>query len=237
VRREALLADAKLMKVLHRFSAIILAHPDLPGEYFNHAIAGTAGTAADTLRRNLAIKSSFTTSARNNSRRCSPRRNSGRTPSSIRSCARHCKEIANADGIIIVHPNWWGMPPAILKGWIDRVLRPEVAYRFVEGDKGEGVPMGLLKAKAAIIFNTANTPAEREREIFGDPLETLWKNCVFDLCGVRKVHRQTFAVVVTSTPQQRAAWLAEVRRWWNDSFPSAGDATITPFQTINTKTR
>jgi putative NADPH-quinone reductase len=29
---------------------------------------------------------------------------------------RHCEEIASADGIIIVHPNWWGMPPAILKG-------------------------------------------------------------------------------------------------------------------------
>jgi putative NADPH-quinone reductase len=114
------------------------------------------------------------------------------------------------------------MPPAILKGWIDRVLRPEVAYRFVEGDQGEGVPVGLLQAKAAIIFNTANTPAERELEIFGDPLETLWKNCVFDLCGVRKVHRRTFAVVVTSTPQQRAAWLAEVRATTEQFFPHRG---------------
>ncbi len=39
-----------------------------------------------------------------------------------------CKEIAQAEGIIIVHPNWWGQPPAILKGWIDRVIRPGVAY-------------------------------------------------------------------------------------------------------------
>jgi NAD(P)H dehydrogenase (quinone) len=29
--------------------------------------------------------------------------------------AVHCREIATADGIVIVHPNWWGMPPAILK--------------------------------------------------------------------------------------------------------------------------
>jgi NAD(P)H dehydrogenase (quinone) len=48
---------------------------------------------------------------------------------------RHCLEIAEADGIIVVHPNWWGQPPAILKGWIDRVLRPGVAYKFAEGDK------------------------------------------------------------------------------------------------------
>ena len=23
----------------------------------------------------------------------------------------HCQELATADGIIIIHPNWWGMPP------------------------------------------------------------------------------------------------------------------------------
>ena len=50
------------------------------------------------------------------------------------SVARHCEEIAAADGIIVIHPDWWGMPPAILKGWIDRVLRPGVAYRFADTD-------------------------------------------------------------------------------------------------------
>jgi NAD(P)H dehydrogenase (quinone) len=135
--------------------------------------------------------------------------------------AQHCREIAQAEGIIIVHPNWWGMPPAILKGWIDRVLRPEVACRFVEGDAGAGVPVGLLKASAAIVFNTSNTPAEREQEVFGDPLEKLWKNCIFDLCGVRQVHRRTFGVIVTSTPEQRRGWLAEVCAIVDTVFPAA----------------
>ena len=136
--------------------------------------------------------------------------------------ARHCAEIAVAEGIIIVHPNWWGMPPAILKGWIDRVLRPEVAYRFVANDQGEGVPVGLLKARTAIVFNTANTPDDREREIFGDPLETLWKRCVFALCGVKNVQRRTFSVVITSTPELRAKWLEEVRQIVGAHFPAGG---------------
>ncbi len=123
----------------------------------------------------------------------------------------HCGEISSADGIVIVHPNWWGQPPAILKGWVDRVIRPGVAYRFLEGDSGEGVPAGLLKARAAVVFNTSNTRAEREASVFGDPLETLWKNCVFGLCGVRDFHRKTFGVVVTSTPEQRLEWLSEAR--------------------------
>lgn len=124
---------------------------------------------------------------------------------------RHCQEIARADGIVIIHPNWWGQPPAILKGWVDRVLRPEVAYRFEEGDSGEGVPKGLLQAKAALVFNTSNTPTERELAVFGDPLETLWKNCIFGLCGVPLVVRKNFAVVVTSTDDQRQAWLEDVK--------------------------
>jgi putative NADPH-quinone reductase len=124
---------------------------------------------------------------------------------------RHCEEIAAADGIVIVHPNWWGQPPAILKGWVDRVIRPGVAYEFVEGDSGEGVPVGLLRARTAVVFNTSNTEAERERSAFGDPLETIWRNCIFDLCGVREFHRRTFGVLVTSSEGQRRAWLDEAR--------------------------
>jgi putative NADPH-quinone reductase len=131
----------------------------------------------------------------------------------------HCNEVAGADGIIIVHPNWWGQPPALLKGWIDRVLRPGVAYEFRGDDTGEGVPVGLLKATAALVFNTSNTQQEREQEVFGDPLETIWRNCIFGLCGTMDVYRTTFGVMVTSSEHQREAWLQEVRETVNRYFP------------------
>lgn len=135
--------------------------------------------------------------------------------------SKHCREIAEADGMIVVHPNWWGQPPAILKGWVDRVLRAGVAYRFDEGDGGEGVPVGLLKVKAVLIFNTSNTPAKREREVFGDPLDNLWKNCIFRFCGVKRIYRKMFGVMVTSSFLKRKAWLEEVRREINRHFPAS----------------
>jgi NAD(P)H dehydrogenase (quinone) len=135
---------------------------------------------------------------------------------------RHCEEISTAHGIIIVHPNWWGQPPAILKGWIDRVLRPEVAYRFQAGDGGEGVPQGLLRVQAALVFNTSNTAEKRELEVFGDPLETLWKNCIFDLCGVSNFYRRNFSIIVTSTLSQRQEWLQEVIETVMKYFPPVG---------------
>ena len=132
----------------------------------------------------------------------------GAVPESIQ---RYCEELQSADGVVIIHPNWWGQPPAVLKGWIDRVIRPGIAYRFEEGDKGEGIPIGLLKARAVVVFNTSNTPEEREQSVFNDPLERLWKSCIFELCGVRKFHRRTFSVVITSSPDQRRQWLCEAR--------------------------
>jgi len=132
---------------------------------------------------------------------------------------QHCDETAEADGFIVVHPNWWGQPPAILKGWIDRVIRPGVAYEFLEGDDGEGIPRGLLKAKSAIVFNTSNTGIEREKRMFADPLETIWKNCIFGLCGVHKFHREMFSIVVTSTEKQRDSWLRDIVKTVDEYYP------------------
>lgn len=132
----------------------------------------------------------------------------------------YCKEVAEADGIIVIHPNWWGQPPAILKGWVDRVIRPGIAYEFIENDKGEGVPNGLLKAKSAIVFNTSNTEAKREKEVFGDPLETIWKNCIFGLCGVTVFYRRMFNIVVVSSEEDRENWLKEVRQTVSDYYPN-----------------
>jgi putative NADPH-quinone reductase len=184
--------------------SIILAHPS-PGS-FNHAIAETARQALVRNGHEVCFHDLY-------AERFDPVLPGGEIPKAAGlppSIAAHCAEIATADGIIIVHPNWWGQPPAILKGWIDRVIRPGVAYEFLEGDDGEGIPIGLLRARAALVFNTSNTPRARELAAFGDPLEALWGKCIFELCGVSAFHRRMFGVVVTSTIEQRATWLQEV---------------------------
>lgn len=128
---------------------------------------------------------------------------------------RHCDEVAAADGYVIVHPNWWAQPPAILKGWIDRVFRQGVVYQFGPGGRIEG----FLKGKTAQVFTTSNTPRDVELQWFGDPLENLWKTCVFDFCGLKNFERRNFESVVVSTPEQRQGWLAEVRETVRRRFP------------------
>ena len=132
---------------------------------------------------------------------------------------RHQQEIKEADGIIIIHPNWWGQPPAILKGWVDRVLRENIAYKFTEGDNGGGLPIGLLKAKTGLIFNTSNTPEARENTAFGDPLQRIWKDCVFKFCGVTVFDRKMFRVIADSTIDERNMWLNQVNEMVAKYFP------------------
>src|SRR4029453_11285651 len=37
---------------------------------------------------------------------------------------RHIAELRDSDLLAVVHPNSWGAPPPIVKGWIDRVFAP-----------------------------------------------------------------------------------------------------------------
>ena len=193
--------------------SVILAHPR-PGS-FNHAIAQTAVQALVRNGHQVAFHDLYLESFDPILRSAEIAKDAP-LDDMIRV---HCLEIAMAEGIIIIHPNWWGMPPAILKGWVDRVMRPGLAYEFLEGDGGEGVPRGLLWVRRAIVFNTSNTLSEREQNAFGDPLQTIWKNCIFGLCGDAVFHRKTYSVVVTSTHEQRLAWLDDVRAIVDENFP------------------
>ena len=197
------------MKIL-----IVVAHPS-PAS-FNRAIADAAADEARRLGHEVVLHDLYAEKFDPLMPADEFPRNAALPP----EIARHCDDLRTADGLVVVHPNWWGQPPAILTGWIDRVVRPGIAYEFKVGDKGEGVPVGLLKLRGALVFHTANTPTDRELAVFGDPLESIWMKCVFGLCGVRNAVRKTFAVVITSTPTQRSAWLEEVRAAVREKFPS-----------------
>ena len=117
---------------------VILAHPDKAS--LNHAIASTVVEQLEKNGHGVLIHDLY---AENFGPLlvCEEISKDAALPEPVKS---HCDEVRQADGIIVIHPNWWGQPPAVLKGWIDRVIRPGIAYEFLEGDPGEGTPKGLL---------------------------------------------------------------------------------------------
>jgi len=79
---------------------------------------------------------------------------------------------------------------------------------------------GLLTGRKAVVFTTSNTPRDDELRLFGDPLENLWKTCIFGFCGLEDFQRRNFESMIMSTPEQRAGWLAEVREIVRKNFIS-----------------
>jgi NAD(P)H dehydrogenase (quinone) len=135
------------------------------------------------------------------------------------SVKAQCEQVASADALIVVHPCWWGQPPAIVKGWMDRVLRYGVAYTFKE-ENGEEVGVGLLKARTALILNTCMTTEEMDRSHYGDPLDRLWKTSVLGFCGITEVHRRNFRMVQAVPQEERAAMLEAVVAAVDELFPA-----------------
>ena len=120
---------------------------------------------------------------------------------------RHIADLVGADLLCVVHPNCWGAPPAIMKGWIDRVFAPGAAYAFAKGVDAGDTPMGLLPLRGALVLNTGNTPTDREAAVFGDPLGRIWRDCLLGYCSTARVERRLFGVIATSTDAMRRGWL------------------------------
>lgn len=193
---------------------VVLGHPE--EDSFNHAIAQVAARSLEANGRNVVFHDLY-------AEKFDPVLPPGEEFSSTSAdplVQRYIDELSRAQGLVIVHPNWWGMPPAILKGWVDRVFRPGCAYRFEETEGGTGAPVGMLQAQAVVIFNTENSPAEVSLELFGDPLETLWKRNIFGVCWAGEVYRRMFSGVATSSAQQRHDWLVEVQQTMDRYFPA-----------------
>lgn len=192
---------------------VVLGHPNQ--ESFNHAIAMTAVKALQANNHEVMFHDLY---AEGFDPVLTQEEFTAEEVSDVAAKAQ-CDQVAAADALVMIHPNWWGQPPAMVKGWVDRVLRYGVAYTF-KLENGEEVPIGLLRARSALILNTCMTTEEMDRTHYGDPLERLWKTSVLGFCGVTEVHRRNFRMVQAVSREEREAMLEAVTATVNELFPA-----------------
>ncbi|MCC3214875.1 NAD(P)H-dependent oxidoreductase [Chryseobacterium sp. X308] len=113
-----------------------------------------------------------------------------------------------ADHLVWVHPVWWGGFPALMKGFIDRLFLPGMAYKYRENsvwwDK-------LLKGKTAHIITTLDQPGWYYRLFFGRPSVNQLKKSILEFCGVKPVKVTYIGIIRNSKDEQRAEWLRKVK--------------------------
>lgn len=121
----------------------------------------------------------------------------------------HAQErITWAQHLVFVYPTWWGGPPALLKGFVDRTFLPGFAFRSRE--KGPFWDR-LLTGRTGQILVTADSPAFYDWIVNGMPAVRLIRNAVLAFCGVKPVRVRRFATVKTANRTLRQRWLAEAR--------------------------
>jgi NAD(P)H dehydrogenase (quinone) len=94
--------------------------------------------------------------------------------------ARHAEALRSADMLVLAFPTWWFGMPAILKGWIDRVFSPAVAFDHGK-DFGPIVPL-LTNLKRAVV-TTLGTPWWLDRLVMWRPVRRILKTAVLGACA------------------------------------------------------
>jgi putative NADPH-quinone reductase len=128
----------------------------------------------------------------------------------------HSQDVAAADGLLIFHPDWWGQPPALLKGWVDRVFRQGVAYDLEGEDFSEKSWKPLLTGKKGLVFCTSDQKDGK------GVLESLWTDLILGRCGM-SAQCHVLRDLRRTDPAQRRAWMEFMNTVIEESFPAVAD--------------
>lgn len=82
--------------------------------------------------------------------------------------------------LVIFHPVWWSLFPAILKGFLDKVFTRGFAY-----DNKRGVTSGLLGDINAVVFAIGERPSWEHRVMYRNILKNFWTRAFFANCGIK----------------------------------------------------
>ena len=116
--------------------------------------------------------------------------------------------ITQADLITLVYPLWWMGFPAILKGYLDRVLSHGFAYKTEDG-----VSVGLLQNKKMQQLITIGSNVEQYQSIgFDKSLNDCLINGLFNYCGISDVQYSLFGDIHLIDEQARSAILEQVEQ-------------------------
>lgn len=114
-----------------------------------------------------------------------------------------------ADHIVWVYPVWWSSVPAILKGFLDRVLLPGFAFKKREESLFSD---GCFFGKTARIICTLDQPAWYYKWVYGNPCHKAMKKGTLQYIGIKKVKITTIGPVRLSKEMFRIKWLKKVEK-------------------------
>lgn len=176
---------------------LIDAHPDPDPARFVHALATAYELAArnaghSTRRIDLSVLSFETIRTRD-------QWESSHVPTDIEDAQG---AIGWADHIVFFYPLWLGDMPALLKAFLEQVMRPGFALREVKGK----LPEKCLTGRSARLVVTMGMPSLFYRAIFAAHSVKSFERNILKLSGISPVSH-TLIGSVESDAAERQRWL------------------------------
>lgn len=129
---------------------------------------------------------------------------SGTVPPSLAEAAR---AIVWAEHIAFFFPLWLGTMPALLKAFLEQVMRPGTAFAYPSAGEG-GLPKTLLTGRSARVVVTMGMPTLFYRLWYlGHGIAGMRRN-ILNFVGISPVRETLFGRVEAGADARRKKWIA-----------------------------
>jgi putative NADPH-quinone reductase len=130
----------------------------------------------------------------------------GAIPDSLKEAT---EAVAWAEHFVFVFPLWLGTVPALLKAFLEQVMRPGTAFAYAA--KGEGFAKSLLRGRSARLVVTMGMPATVYRIWFLSHGIAGVRRGILNFVGIRPVRETLFGAVANASEAKRAKWIGQMR--------------------------
>jgi len=115
------------------------------------------------------------------------------------------RALHEADHIVLIFPLWLGTLPAIFKGFLERVLQPDLVVPSKEGRFPK-----LLDGKSARVVVTMGMPGLVYRWWYGGHAVSMLRRNILGFMGAAPVRTMIYGSIETVGLEGRQRWLSEM---------------------------
>ena len=186
---------------------VVVAHPD-PSS-FTHAIASTATTSLKRTGHQVTVLDLYAEEFRTAMSLDEHLAYHSERPIRDPMAERHAEIVKQAEALVFVYPTWWSTLPAILKGWLERVLVPGVGFVF---DEHQHVRRGLTHVRRIVGISTYGSRRLYVRALHDNGRRTLLRALRLNTATFTRRSWIALYEMDTRTAEQRATFLKRVDR-------------------------
>lgn len=119
------------------------------------------------------------------------------------------ERLEKADHLVFIFPIWWELMPALMKGFVDKVIFPGVMYDYKDASNTFMKPL-MNNIKSVTMITTMNTPNWAYWLLFGNAIKKAMMLGTFWKMGYKNRKWISFNQVKMVTQEKRTKWLIDL---------------------------